>query len=83
MRPTDLTGWLQDASEATEKLRADICEGVIPDHPDSIDAVADIADLCKFVVDECARYRRDCLESPQQRREDARADSYSKRSNDD
>ena len=82
MKPIDITGWLQVASETTEKLRADICDGRIPDHPDGDGADADVTLMLISLASACERYRRDCLESPQQRRDDARADAYAKRARD-
>ena len=82
MTPTDITGWLQAASECTEKLRYEICNGRIPGHPGGNGADLDIVVACRSLVNDIESYRRDCLESPAQRREDARADAYSKRSSD-
>lgn len=82
MISNDVTGWLQVASEITEKLRADICDCRLLDHPDGIDADMELVLSCQAIVDVCERYRRDHSESPAQRREDARADAYSKRSSD-
>lgn len=82
MKPIDLTGWLQEISEKTQELHNAICDGSIPDHYDYVRSATDISNACKDLYELCERYRRDCLETPQQRRDDARADAYSKRSSD-